>query len=191
MTADQAKARHAEITKLIRKYDRAYDKGHPLVTDYEYDLLEREISDLEVQHPELATVDSPTKQLRAEPRAKFKRREHLVPMLSLDKIQAAVHPTKDEQPDDEKRKREQDRNTFEEFKRFDASLRKQLGRSLIEYVIEPKVDGVSVSVHYRDGKLELGMTRGDGRSGDDITENIRRISSIPKELINTFSTTSD
>ncbi len=182
MSADEAKKRHAEIVKMIRKYDRAYDKGHPIVTDYEYDLLEREVLDLEAKYPDLSTPESPSKQLRAEPLARFKRREHLVPMLSLDKIQAAVHPTKDEEPDDEKRKQEQDKNTFDEFKRFDSSLRKQLGKPVIDYVIEPKVDGVSISVHYRHGKLDLAMTRGDGKAGDDITENIRRIGAIPKEL---------
>ena len=182
MTLEKAKARHAELVKKIRKYDRAYDKGHPLITDYEYDLLEQELLHLEKEYPRLGTPDSPTKQLRSEPLERFKRRDHLVPMLSLDKIQAAAHPTKEEEPDDEKRKQQQDENTIEEFKKFDASIRKQLAKPVIEYVIEPKVDGVSISVHYRHGKLELGMTRGTGKSGDDITENIRRIAAIPKEL---------
>jgi DNA ligase (NAD+) len=182
MTHAQAKARHAELVGEIHKHDRAYESGHPLITDYEYDQLEKELKGLEEKFPELAAPDSPTQKVRAEPLTKFKRVRHLEPMLSLDKIQASDHPTKDEEPDDDKRKRLQDENTVNEFARFDATLQKQLGTSRIEYVLEPKVDGVSISVHYRHGKLALGMTRGDGREGDDITENLKQIRDIPHEL---------
>jgi DNA ligase (NAD+) len=182
MTNAQARKRHAELAEEIRKYDRAYDEGHPLITDYEYDQLEKELKGLEEAFPELATPDSPTQRVRAEPLTKFKRVRHLEPMLSLDKIQAASHPTTEEEPDDDKRKKEQDANTLKEFARFDATLRKQLGRDSIEYVLEPKVDGVSISLHYRHGKLALGVTRGDGREGDDITANLRQIKDIPQEL---------
>src|SRR5262245_2699666 len=182
MTHAQAKARHAELVEEIRKHDRAYDEGHQIITDYDYDLLERELLELEEEYPKLVTADSPSKRVRSEPLTKFERRNHLVPMLSLDKIQSSDHPTKEEEPNDEKRKRLQDQNTLEEFKRFDATLRKQLGKSQIEYVVEPKTDGVSISVHYQRGKLALGMTRGDGKAGDDITANIRKISAIPLEL---------
>ena len=182
MTHAQAKARHAELVGEILKHDHAYESGHPLITDYEYDQLEKELKGLEEKFPELAAPDSPTQRVRAEPLTKFKRVKHLEPMLSLDKIQASDRPTKDEEPDDEKRKRLQDENTVNEFARFDATLQKQLGTSRIEYVLEPKVDGVSISVHYRHGKLALGMTRGDGREGDDITENLKQIRDIPHEL---------
>jgi DNA ligase (NAD+) len=182
MTNAQARTRHAELVKEIHKHDRAYESGHPLITDFEYDQLEKELKKLEGEFPELATPDSPTQRVRSEPLTKFKRVRHLEPMLSLDKIQASDIPTREDEPNDDKRKRLQDENTLKEFARFDATLQKQLGESRIEYVLEPKVDGVSISVHYRHGKLALGMTRGDGREGDDITQNLRQVRDIPHEL---------
>jgi DNA ligase (NAD+) len=103
-------------------------------------------------------------------------------MLSLDKVEASDHPTKDEEPDRDKRNRAQDENTLAELRSFDATIRKHLGRDKIQYIIEPKVDGVSISVHYRDGKLALGVTRGDGTEGDDITANLKTVRGIPLEL---------
>ncbi len=182
MTEAQARTRHAELVKEIHKHDRAYESGHPLVSDYEYDQLEKELKKLEEEFPALATPDSPTQKVRAGPLTKFRRVRHLEPMLSLEKIQASDHPNKDEEPDDDKRKRLQDENTLNEFARFDATLQKQLGASKIDYVLEPKVDGVSISVHYRHGKLALGVTRGDGREGDDITRNLLQVRDIPHEL---------
>ena len=108
--------------------------------------------------------------------------KHLLPMLSLEKIKASKHPDEKEEPDPERRKRLQDENTLAELKDFDATLQKQLGKRLIEYVVEPKVDGVSIGVHYKNGKLALGVTRGDGTTGDDITSNIKTIRGIPLEL---------
>ena len=75
-----------------------------------------------------------------------------------------------------------DENTLRELKGFDAGIQKQLGKPRIDYVLEPKVDGVSIGVHYRNGKLALGVTRGDGTAGDDITSNLRTIRAIPLEL---------
>jgi DNA ligase (NAD+) len=103
-------------------------------------------------------------------------------MLSLEKIKASKHPDEKEEPDAEKRKRLQDENTLRELTGFDATLQKQLGKRLIEYIVEPKVDGVSIGVHYKNGKLALGVTRGDGTWGDDITGNIKTIRGIPLEL---------
>ena len=103
-------------------------------------------------------------------------------MLSLDKVQASDHPTKDEEPERDQRNRLQDENTLAELRAFDASIRKHLGRDQIQYIIEPKVDGVSIGVHYRHGKLALGVTRGDGTQGDDITTNLKTLRSIPLEL---------
>ncbi len=182
MTLSEAKARHAELVREIRRHDNAYSAGRPIITDFEYDQLENQLKALEKDFPQLVTPDSPTQKVRAEPLTKFKRVKHLEPMLSLDKIQAATHPTKDEEPDDAKRNREQDENSLAELTRFDATIRKQLGAAKIEYVLEPKVDGVSISLHYRHGKLALGVTRGDGREGDDITANLRQIRGIPHEL---------
>jgi DNA ligase (NAD+) len=182
MTDAQAKTRHAELVKEIRRHDRAYDEGHPLISDYDYDQLEKELLALEEKFPQLATADSPSKRVRAEPLKSFQRRKHLVPMLSLEKIKAADHPTTAEEPDADKRKRLQDENTLAELTRFDATIRKQLGKTSVPYVLEPKVDGVSISLHYRNGELALGMTRGDGEYGDDITENIKQIHGIPHRL---------
>jgi DNA ligase (NAD+) len=103
-------------------------------------------------------------------------------MLSLDKVEASDHPAKDEEPDRDRRNRAQDENTLAELRAFDATIRKHLGRDQIQYIIEPKVDGVSISVHYRHGKLALGATRGDGVEGDDITTNLKTLRSIPLEL---------
>lgn len=182
MTETQARSRHAELVKEIHKHDRAYESGHPLISDYDFDQLEKELKKLEDEFPALVTPDSPTQKVRVGPLTKFKRVRHLEPMLSLEKIQASDVPTKEEEPDDDKRKQLQDENTLKEFARFDATLQKQLGTSKIDYVLEPKVDGVSISVHYRHGKLALGVTRGDGREGDDITQNLRQVRDIPHEL---------
>jgi len=182
MTHVQAKERHARLVKEIRRHDDAYSAGKPVISDFEYDQLEEELKALEKDFPDLVTPASPTQKVRAEPLTKFVRVRHLEPMLSLEKIQASDEPTKEEEPDDVKRNRQRDENTLKELERFDATLRKQLGRSSIEYVMEPKVDGVSIGVQYRHGKLVLGVTRGDGREGDDITANLRQVRSIPQEL---------
>jgi DNA ligase (NAD+) len=103
-------------------------------------------------------------------------------MLSLDKVQSIDHPTKDEEPDRDKRNRAQDENTLAELRAWDATIRKHLGRDEIQYILEPKVDGVSIGVQYRNGKLALGVTRGDGTEGDDITANLKTVRGIPLEL---------
>ena len=183
MTAAQAKTRHAELAAEIRHHDHAYYvEAKPSISDREYDKIYQELQDLEARFPELITPDSPTQRVGGKPVGWFERVEHLVPMLSLDKIKASTQPSKDEEPVTELRKQRQDDNTLQELKNFDATIRKHLGSSRVPYVLEPKVDGVSISVHYRNGKLALGVTRGDGRTGDDITTNIKTIRSIPLEL---------
>lgn len=183
MTRAQAQARHATLIAEIRAHDRAYYvEAKPAISDREYDRLYKELLDLETDFPELTTPDSPSQRVGGQPLSSFKRVTHLQPMLSLDKIRAADHPTKDEEPDDDRRKQLQDEHTLNELRAFDATVRKQLGKSSIEYVLEPKVDGVSISLHYRHGKLALGVTRGDGTAGDDITANLRTLRAIPLEL---------
>jgi DNA ligase (NAD+) len=183
MTRAQAQSRHARLTDEIRRHDHAYYvEGRPLVTDREYDVLFGELQKLEQDFPGLITPESPTQRVGGAPSEKFARVKHLVPMLSLDKVAAAEHPASDEEPDREKRNRRQDENTLAELRAWDATLRKQLGRDRIEYVMEPKVDGVSISVRYRRGKLALGVTRGDGTEGDDITANLKTVRAIPLEL---------
>lgn len=183
MSVADAARRHAELAAELRRHDHAYYVlARPEVSDREYDQLFRELQELERLHPELATATSPTQRVGGAPTDGFRRVAHLQPMLSLDKVEASDHPTREEEPDRERRNREQDRRTLAEFRAFDASIRKQLGRDDVGYVMEPKVDGVSISVHYRHGKLELGVTRGDGQFGDDITANLRTLRSIPLEL---------
>jgi len=183
MTREEARNRHAQLVAEIRAHDRAYYvEARPRISDREYDRLYRELLDLEEQFPELVTPDSPSQRVGGEPLKGFQRVTHLQPMLSLDKIRAATHPTKEEEPNDERRKRLQDENTLRELLNFDATVRKQLGKTRVEYVLEPKVDGVSICLHYRHGKLTLGATRGDGTTGDDITANLRTIRSIPLAL---------
>jgi len=167
----------------IRKHDHAYYvAGRQLITDHEYDRLFQELQEQEKNFPGLVTPESPTQRVGGAPSESFARVKHLVPMLSLDKVEASDHPTKDEEPDRDRRNRAQDENTLAELRAFDATIRKHLGRDHVEYIIEPKVDGVSISVHYRLGKLALGVTRGDGMAGDDITTNLKTIRGIPLEL---------
>ncbi|HEY9166977.1 MAG TPA: NAD-dependent DNA ligase LigA [Candidatus Kryptonia bacterium] len=176
----------AEIEKLrreIRDHDyRYYVLAEPSISDYEYDQLMKRLTELERVHPELITPDSPTQRVGGEPIKGFKRVKHVQPMLSLEKIDASDLPTKETEPDREKRHRLQDQNTLPKLMDFDANIKKYLKTAVVEYVLEPKVDGVSIGVHYRRGKLALGVTRGDGQYGDDITVNLRTVRAIPLEL---------
>ncbi|MEY2410497.1 MAG: ligase [Verrucomicrobiota bacterium] len=185
MTEAQAAARHAELTREIRRHDHAYYvEGNERITNFEYDQLYDELRTLETQFPGLVTPDSPTQRVGGAPAegAGFARVRHLQPMLSLEKVEAASHPTKEEEPDREKRNRLQDEHTLADLRAFDATMRKYLKRDHVEYIMEPKADGVSISVHYRHGRFALGVTRGDGQTGDDITANLRTIRAIPLEL---------
>ena len=183
MTLAQAKARHAQLADELRRHDHAYYVlAKPDITDREYDLLYREVQELEKQFLELVSPSSPTQRVGGAPTEGFARVKHLQPMLSLDKVETSDSPTKDEEPDRDKRNRAQDENTLAELRAFDATIRKHLGRDRVEYIIEPKVDGVSVSAHYRNGLFALGVTRGDGQFGDDITTNLKTVRAIPLEL---------
>jgi DNA ligase (NAD+) len=183
VTHAEAQKRHAQLAGEIRRHDRAYYvEGRQIITDREYDQLFKELQELEKQFSDLVTPESPTQRVGGAPSEKFTRVKHLVPMQSLDKIAASDHPTKDEEPDRDKRNCAQDENTLAELRAWDATIRKHLGRDEIQYILEPKVDGVSIGVHYRHGKLALGVTRGDGTEGDDITTNLKTVRGIPLEL---------
>jgi DNA ligase (NAD+) len=183
VTHAAAKKRHAQLAGEIRRHDHAYYvEGRQIITDPEYDQLFKELQELEKNFPHLVTPESPTQRVGGAASEKFARVKHLVPMLSLDKVSASDSPTKDEEPDRDKRNRAQDKNTLAELRAFDATIRKHLGRDTVQYIIEPKVDGVSISLHYRDGKFALGVTRGDGTEGDDITTNLKTVRGIPLEL---------
>ena len=183
VTLKEAQTRQAQLAGEIRRHDHAYYvAGKQLITDFEYDALFKELQELEKEFSQLVTPESPTQRVGGAPAEGFKRVKHLQPMLSLEKVDGAEQPTKDEEPDRDKRNRLQDENTLAALRDFDATIRKHLGRDRVEYIMEPKVDGVSLSVHYRKGKLALAVTRGDGVYGDDITANLRTVRAIPLEL---------
>ncbi len=183
MTFADARSRHAAIVDQLRRHDHAYYVvAQPKVSDFEYDQLYLELLGFEAEHPALATADSPSQRVGGAPTEGFTRVKHRLPMQSLDKIDAAEHPTQAEEPDRDLRSRRQDENTLRSLRSFDLAIRKHLGRERVSYVMEPKVDGVSISLHYRDGKLTLGVTRGDGQFGDDITANLKTLRSIPLQL---------
>lgn len=139
---------------------RYYVLDAPIASDAEYDRLLRELQELEKQHPELITADSPTQRVGAEPSKAFNEVQHEVPMLSLDNA-----------------------FTTEEVQAFDKRIKDRLkNHEDIEYCCEPKLDGLAVNLLYIDGKLVQAATRGDGYTGEDITTNIRTIQSIPLQL---------
>ncbi len=152
-----------EIDRLRREIEhhnhRYYVLDEPLVADSEYDALFRRLEELEAAHPELHTPDSPTQRVGAAPLEKFGAVRHRHPMLSLQNV-----------------------TTAPEMAAFDERARKFLGRAHIEYVGEPKIDGVAVELVYEHGALVSGSTRGDGVVGEDVTANIRTIRSVPLRL---------
>ena len=131
----------------------------PLITDAEYDAIFRELQTLETQYPSLAMPDSPTQRVGAAPLLSFAKVVHHTPMLSLN-------------------------NAFneEEVRAFDARTRETLGVSEVEYSVEPKFDGLAVTLIYRDGIFVQGATRGDGEVGEDVTQNLRTIRNLPLRL---------
>lgn len=158
---DDAARRIEQLRAAIRRHDRLYFVEHaPEISDVEYDRLMRELRDLEAAHPQLVTLDSPTQRVGERPLEGFVHVRHAVPMLSID-------------------------NTYSpgELREFDARVRKLLGDEPYAYVVDPKIDGVAVSLRYEDGRLVQGATRGDGETGDDVTQNLRVIRSIPLSLL--------
>ncbi|MBI3312164.1 MAG: NAD-dependent DNA ligase LigA [Candidatus Omnitrophica bacterium] len=148
------------LRKLIRHHDRKYYvETAPEISDAEYDRLYRKLQDLEKEHPEFLTLDSPTQRVGGEPLKEFAVVRHRVPMQSLDNTYSA-----------------------DELREFDARVRKGLGETSIDYVVELKFDGVSVSLTYENGRLIQGATRGDGENGDDITANLKTLRAIPLSL---------
>lgn len=145
-----------EIDYHNRKY---YQDAKPEISDFEFDQRIQSLIALEKKFPDLVTSDSPTQRVGGAPLKSFRTVEHRVPMLSLD-------------------------NTYSqsELQDFDGRVKRFLSKESIEYFIEEKIDGVSITLTYENGNLVLGATRGDGRRGDDITENIKTIQSIPLRL---------
>ncbi|MFH1825010.1 MAG: NAD-dependent DNA ligase LigA [Candidatus Firestonebacteria bacterium] len=150
-----------KLKEQIRYHDyKYYVEARPEIPDSEYDELMRELIEIEEKFPSLITSDSPTQRVSGEPLKEFKTITHKVPMLSLD-------------------------NTYskEELIDFDERVRKNLKQgSNYEYVVEPKIDGVAISLYYEEGVFKLGSTRGDGIKGDDVTNNLKTIKSIPLKI---------
>jgi len=157
---EQAKRRIEELRELIRYHDRKYYvENAPEISDYEYDQLVKELEKLEARFPDLVTPDSPTQRVGGEPVEGFPTVRHRQPMLSIANTYSA-----------------------RELEQFDQRVRRLLKGEKVEYVAEPKIDGVAVSLTYERGRLVLGATRGDGVTGEDITANIRTIRAIPLRL---------
>ncbi len=156
-----------DLRTRIRHHDELYyNRASPEISDADYDKLFRELEDLEAAHPEFADANSPTQRVGGKPIDGFQQIEHPVPMLSIDdvfELKDADEPAS-------------------ELIAFYQRLRKNLGREDITVTVEPKIDGVAVSLLYRNGRLIYAATRGDGRTGDDITHNVRTIRSIPLDL---------
>ncbi len=146
-------------TEIERHNRHYYIDAAPEISDRNYDTLLRRLEDLEQQFPELATPDSPTQRIGGEPAKGFQNVRHTVPMISLA-------------------------NTYNknELVEFDGRVQKLLGETSCTYVLEPKIDGVAISLRYESGRLVRAVTRGDGTTGDDVTANIRTIKSIPLRL---------
>jgi DNA ligase (NAD+) len=162
MAKDEAQPakRIAQLRDEIKEHDRRYyEEAAPTISDREYDRVYKELVDLEAKFPDLVTPDSPTQQVGGKPLQAFAQIQHRVPMLSLD-------------------------NTYseDEVANFYKRITRLLPDEKIPVVIEPKVDGVAVSVMYENGRLKYAATRGDGLVGDDITQNIKTIRSVPQQL---------
>src|SRR6185436_15824207 len=160
MTAQQAKDKHAQLVEEIRQHDHAYYVlAQPSISDQEYDRLYRRLVDLEHQFPQMVTPDSPTQRVGGEPLKAFKPVQHLQPMLSLD-------------------------NTYsqEELKQFVNRVQRILPNEKLDWMVEPKIDGVAINLRYENGVFTCGATRGDGTTGDEITANLKTIRSIPGRL---------
>jgi DNA ligase (NAD+) len=153
VNADQVE----ELREVLRFHEhRYYIENDPLVSDYEYDLLYKALEAIEKENPDLVVPDSPTQRVGKGLTKDFPTVPHLVPMLSLD-------------------------NSYnsDDLVNFDRKARELTGKDSVEYCVEPKFDGASISLIYEDDKLVRGATRGDGVQGDDITPNIRQIRTIP------------
>lgn len=160
MTHAQAKTRHAQLVAEIRAHDHAYYvEARPTISDQAYDRLYHELLDLEKEFPDLVTPDSPSQRVSGEPLTEFKPVQHLSPMMSLD-------------------------NTYsqDEVREFVSRVQRLLPGQTLEWILEPKVDGVAINLRFENGRFTCGATRGDGTTGDDVTANLKTIRSLPHQL---------
>ena len=157
---DKARSRIRELVEKVRYHDhKYYVEDSPVISDYEYDMLVKELKDLEKSHPDLILPDSPTQRVSGKPLEEFPQVEHKVAMLSLANSYSE-----------------------EELKEWDARAHRLLEDEKVEYVVENKIDGLGIALLYEKGLLVRGATRGDGRVGEDVTQNIKTIKSIPLRL---------
>jgi DNA ligase (NAD+) len=157
---DAVAKRLAELRDVILLHQhKYYVENRPSISDAEYDALFRELQALEAAHPALITPDSPTQRIGGEPAEGFVTVRHLAPMLSLDNATSAA-----------------------QLREFEARMQRLLPTQRFTYVTEPKIDGLGVALLYERGVLVRGATRGDGRVGEDITQNLRAIKSVPLRL---------
>src|SRR3989454_10432633 len=160
MTRADTAQRITALREQIHHHDYLYYvEARPEVSDAEYDALMRELRELEASFPDLVTADSPTERIAGPPTDIFKPVEHHVAMLSLDNATS---------PDD--------------LREFEARIGRALPGATLNYVCEPKIDGLGVALLYERGRFVRGATRGDGRTGEDITPNLRTIKTIPATL---------
>ena len=153
-------ARAAELREQIAHHRRKYYQDDaPEVSDAEYDALERELAAIEKAHPELATSDSTSQRVGGEPSQQFVNVAHRSPLQSLDNAYSE-----------------------DDLRAWDERLSRAVSRPVDRYVVEPKIDGLSIALWYRNGELERAITRGDGAIGEDVTANVRTIRSIPGTL---------
>ena len=157
LSANRAKARVEYLRREILYHEKKYYVDNdPQISDAEFDLLLRELRELETLHPELVTPESPSQRVGEKPVEGFDTVLHSSPMLSID-------------------------NCFDEgeLREFENRIRKLLPGEKIEYVVELKIDGIGISIQYHDGKLARAVTRGDGVKGDDVTGNVKTIRGLP------------
>ena len=148
------------LREKIRQHEyRYYVLDDPEISDAEFDRLMNELKNLEAEHPDLITPDSPTQRVGGKPREGFVKARHSSPMLSLDNAY-----------------------TEEELRNWERRVHELSGRKDVEYVCELKLDGMSLAVRYEDGRLVRGITRGDGTTGEDVTSNVRTVRSIPLSI---------
>ena len=161
MELEQARKRVEELVPLLKYYTQMYFDDKQVVSDYEYDMLMKELKGIEKEFPELIREDSPTQRVGASIKKGFEKVTHEIPLQSL-----------------------QDVFSFEEVREFDERMQKiaKENNTELTYVVETKIDGLSAALEYKDGIFVRGATRGNGTVGEDVTENLKTVKSIPKKL---------
>ena len=160
MDKEYAKSRIKELREKTEYYaGKYYDEDSPEISDFEYDMLMMELKNLEAEFPDLIDKNSLTQKVGGHVKEGFEKVEHEVPLQSL-----------------------QDVFSVEELRLFDTRIKKDTEMEEIVYTVEGKIDGLSVALEYKDGKFVRGATRGNGQIGEDVTDNLKTIKNIPKNL---------